>query len=359
MTPAYQGSEGTVGLPPGQPAPYNTSPYTPQSRPGDVPAEASGSGEGREDGPFGFLQIRTPALAMSPDGKWVATGGDELHVRPVSGNFDWHRAFASRVVAVAFSPEGRRIAVGTQDGGVSVASLPGTDVTLPLFVGKSVESLAFSPDGNSLAVATEEHVSLFNVKGSLVLARRTLNNSVSGGYCVRYSPKGDLFAVANGNIDFWDSQTAKHLRTIHPPDPATSLDFSRHGSELVVGSKVVSLWNAKTGSWKELFSIIQQLEPIRSVAFSPSGNKIAFSAGQEDIAIASAAKKSTGTVIGVFDLQTRKFSLNCKTDLAVPAVCFSPDGKTFIAAKASGDALLYSVSNEELVRTLDHEMAKP
>ena len=95
------------------------------------------------------------ALAFSPDGGrvaaadvdgvvtiWDAQSGIQVAVL---------RGHDASVEAIAFSPDGTRIATGGADSTVRISDSNAYDLLLTLRVNGSVQDLTFSPDGERLA----------------------------------------------------------------------------------------------------------------------------------------------------------------------------------------------------------------
>lgn len=89
-----------------------------------------------------------PPVRFSPDGRWLAFGAGRV-VPAAGGAVRW--AFGSAVQSWQWSPVGDQLAAVTGQGGVLVATPGGQPRTL-LPDGSGVGHLAFSPDGRRLAV---------------------------------------------------------------------------------------------------------------------------------------------------------------------------------------------------------------
>lgn len=151
------------------------------------------------------------ALASRPDGDLLVSSGDQ-YADPGTGKVSG-RALADgrEVTALAFSPDGTRLAVGDARGHVTLwdgdvrrrtGAVAGTSDTVSAGEPEAVEAIAFSSDGGTLAV---------------------------GG--------------ANGTLRLWDTATQQLLGTDLPTpgDEIGSLAFAEDGGTVYTSSPYVPL----------------------------------------------------------------------------------------------------------------------
>jgi hypothetical protein len=157
--------------------------------------------------------VRIFSMAFSPDGRRLASGGDDRVVRAwdlerpdtppreLRGHTDWVRA-------VAFSPDGRRLASGGDDGVVRAWDLDRPDTPPRELRGNTggVNTVAFSPDGRRLASGGDDRVVRAWDLDRPDTPPRELRGHTGGVYAVAFSPDGRRLASggSDGVVRAWD-----------------------------------------------------------------------------------------------------------------------------------------------------------
>jgi len=215
--------------------------------------------------PRGLVATFPGPVAFSPDGRALAvssgSGGDV---------WLWDVATQSRVATltsprctgdeqVAFSPDGTTLAVFSSTSGTTclwdVATRRQTATLASRRCVGSTQAL-FSPDGKTLALLSGTPAGSTCVWD--VAARRLAIlpglGRASGASVGAFSPNGTTLAVsaADGNVYLWDPATGRRTGTLTDPSDSDggvySLAFGRHGL-LAVGDEngCAYLWDVATG----------------------------------------------------------------------------------------------------------------
>ncbi len=251
------------------------------------------------------------AMAVSPDGKHVLIGGTidategkgdsarkvEAGVMSLyTANFKdaWYEGNDSGVRAVAFSPDGKRVAAACDNGFVLVRDAEtGRAVMTP---GRPeygrLTAVAFSPDGKLLAAGSaHKKVRFWNV----VTGRETRVDlePPEAVTAVSFSPDGRFLLTACGDcaVQLWDVASGKEVRQwVAATKGVQSATFSPDGKLIATGGKVgpVALWDVTTG--KELARYDGHQKAVNSVAFSPDGKALATGAADGAVRLWDVAK---------------------------------------------------------------------
>ncbi len=292
-------------------------------------------------------------LAISPDGRRLASGGADHTVRvwdPATGR-ELHtlRGHAGAVHGVAFSPDGRRLASASWDETVRLWDVAGGRPVRTLAVGGGhVSTVAFSPDGKHLVAAGEgivagepERLSVWDpASGRLV---RTLRGHVNGIFRVRFSPDGKLLASCGGygeQVKLWDFAAGQELRTLRGhTDRVWDVTFRPDGQWLASAGEdgTVKLWDTAGG--RLLRTLTAHSKDVRSVAFSPDGRRLASAGEDGTVKLWEAAggrllrplKSHTGPVV---------------------AVAFCPDGRWLASASWDQTVKVWDSDGGHEARTL-------
>jgi WD40 repeat protein len=252
----------------------------------------------------------------------------------------------SPIAAVAFSPDGKLLAVGSY-GLVTIWDLekgqPAKTLTSVL---GAVNCLRFSPDGQTLAVAggqpsAKGEVRLFKVADwSLVAALPGHTDVVS---CIAFTADGKQLATASFDktVRVWDLATYKVTKTLTGhSDFVYSVAFSPDGQWLVSASKDRTIKMVETATGKSLLTFSGMDQDVLTVAVSPDGRQIVSSG-----------------------LESQLFWWNPKTGervrrqnghgVAVHEVCFSKDGKRVASAGADRTVRLWTGDTGNVQQTIN------
>ncbi len=221
------------------------------------------------------------AVAFSPNGELLATGGDDWTFRlwNVSRGQNIatleHKVDRTRwqVKDVAFSPDGRLLA--TAGGHVKLWEVTNQTEIATLQHNGYVWALAFSPNGQLLAAGDGEGtVKIWEVQQRQAIAR--LTGDTTAVYSVAFSPDGRTLASAGyqGEVKLWAVADWELLGTLQNRGTVYTVVFSPDGKALAsTGHETVSLWSVENG--ESIASLTGHTGWVRAAAFSPDGRFLA------------------------------------------------------------------------------------
>jgi WD40 repeat protein len=192
--------------------------------------------------------------------------------------------------AVALSKDGKRMAVVIGLREVEVHEQGGAKSSFKIGEVEDVyaESLSFSPDGQRLAVGTNRGAWVRNL--STGEWERTFQHSTVplGALTVAFGPSGKQLATAGaGTITLWDVETGREVTRFREHRGTDCLAFSPDGRRLAGGDgREIRLWD--TGSGEEVLRLRVDKGECEDLAFSPDGSRLAAACGRGGIQVWSA-----------------------------------------------------------------------
>jgi WD40 repeat protein len=234
---------------------------------------------------------------LSPDGKLVATGGDDKAIRLRSTSLGAHVVMQSQAGAaycVTFSPDNKYVVSGHEHGQVRVSDpVTGKEIKRLDAKDQRVWGLAFSKDGKYL-VGVTGNWSDKEAGGVLVwtVADWKLQHTLAGHsdlvFSVSFSPDGRRFATGSrdNTVRIWDAVDGSCLRTLDLHKGAVrSVAWSGDNATLAsVGfDNHLILWDTTT--WKVRVDREYQGKGLCRVAFSPNSKILAIGYNTSDARI--------------------------------------------------------------------------
>lgn len=273
----------------------------------------------------------------------------------IAGHSNW-------VNSVAFSPDGRLLASGSNDNTIILWDVATGEPVGQPFKGHSdfVESLAFSPDSKTLVSGGgDNQIIVWNVTTGQPIGKPLTGHS-SHINRVAYSPNGKLIASGgnDGKIILWNAITRQPvgeplvseesgwvMSLAFSPDSKTIASVSYNSNSFVFAvtrQPFATFWNVATNQYGryplvqipeagDRESILSPYGVVFDVIFSPDGKTLA-------------AGTSDGVII-LWDVRNRRSIGQPLTSHTGPiTLAFSSDGKTLASASDDGSIILWDVT---------------
>ena len=288
------------------------------------------------------------SVAFSPDGKTLAVGTHDSvqlwNIGEKKATGVW-KTGCGYVKSLTFLPDGKKLVIGGyQSASVWDVASGMKERDLPKHRG-FVTSLAVSPDGKLLATGCDDEAArLIRIEDGALL--KTFEHDRDPVQCVAFSADGKLLATAAGDetrvtrpgiAKLWDIESGKLIRDFEGMTKvATSVAFAEKGTRLIVGSADEKAYVFEIESGKPLGFFGGHGRPVTSIAISLNG-QIAITGsggrakGKNELKLWRIAD---GDVLATAEEHEAK----------IAALALSPDGKTVATASYDNSVRLWDVS---------------
>jgi WD40 repeat protein len=233
--------------------------------------------------------VAVRSVAWSPDGRILAVGAYpnvQLWDGKTGRRLAVLHGHTGQINGLAWSPDGRMLASASDDYTVRIWN-PGQHTTLMVLRPSPTTSLAlsvaWSPDGRQVAAGYADGMVIrWDVKtGQHVLLEQEISSNPRpfAVYGITWSPDGERIASNryDSHVFLWNAGTGKKLALLQTDDKPNGITWSPNGRLLAVtdDSGAVEIWDGKT--LKDQANLLAHREAgwCYGVSWSPDGSMVA------------------------------------------------------------------------------------
>jgi serine/threonine protein kinase/WD40 repeat protein len=233
-----------------------------------------------------------------------------------------------------------------------------------------VRSMAFSPDGRRLAIGAgytttkampDATIQIHDAESGAVIS--TLRGHTDGIFALAFTPDGRqlLSGSRDHTLRRWDVGTGQLLETISGPIPgkagaaeliAFAIRFSRDGSRIAFAGYPQGLYLAPVAddiSWRAILDSALHVEHIAG-----EGDSLSFSHDSRRLAWATRLWQGNVGHIYVVDAERAEVTAHVERPMGEPAysIDFDPSGTRLVTGDLRSSATIYSADSAQVLGTL-------
>ena len=296
----------------------------------------------------GITTLEDSASQLSPDGKLIATLGDN------NNNIALHDANSGNLIktlesedwiyfdSIKFSPNGEKIVATVTSSTAKHGGL--WDVKTGKFSFLEGDVVQFSPDSRYILSAIDKIPYIYNTESGALL--HELTGKTTFFKSTHFDLEGKRVATVNPNEALiWDLESGKLLQTIYhelgDTDGTLKSQFSPNGKYLAIASDYGNqLWNVDTGKLLE-----EDINFFDEFYFSPDNLFLIVGKNND---------------IKVWDIKSSKFRNDLKLYYQqLSSEKISPDGELILTTYTGETAKIFNVNSGKLLHVLEGDQDAP
>lgn len=274
-------------------------------------------------------RTKVASLAVSPDGRLLASGGGDkggllgfgkpawldcaVRVWDIASGKLLHtlEGHQQTVTHLAFSRDNKRLLSGSPDNTVRVWDAQSGQLICQFMGARG----ALSSDGQIIAVAPADGpIDLFDVRTGE--QQQQMVGHINGVTLLAFSPDGKMLISAGRDnaLRAWDLGTGKAIASMTGAGFAVCLGCPADGKSIITAGqdRVLRTWD--TGTWK--LAGEHELGDVQAMALSPDGARLATLSGEE---------------LKIWDVAAARAIHTLRTDKLLNHLAITPDGKRLFA----------------------------
>jgi WD40 repeat protein len=228
-----------------------------------------------------------------------------------------------RMRAIALSPDGKTVASGSEDGAVRLWDVD-TGKVIKTWAGhtQEVKSVCWSPDGGRVVSRSFKEIRVWDLEsGETILGPIDAGINVSA---VCYSPDGKMITTGGVDLKIWDANSGELLKTLK--GFFTCLAWTSDGKILITGGSKITRFD--TATWTVL-NVHENF--VDTILLSPNERILA-------------STKHLVETVQLWNLETNQpIATLLYHENPVNCTTFSADGKFLVTGCDDGDIYIWDI----------------